>query len=397
MTRRVSGWGSAVLVFAAALLAGAAAPARASVVLLDEYWTPDIAQNDVEVTQVDTEASGDPTMAVAGYFSAKLQNTTGAPSVRFRSANCGLYKDLPPDQAEARLWYRTDKWNGKMALELWAMVPRSAPVMWLTAQLDGGGPDGRLIADDQWHQAKGLLKKGEDFDKVVMDNIYRTALVWLRPVDGWDIAHTTYVDRIEAVSIAGPDKGKPMAAPTRQVRGMPGAQTDGPGRILWEAEDALNKVPAPTNTLVPRDADAQKLLSNGAWVQGATDEDPFPYKAPQDAQPFHYQVKVADAGDYALWMRGYCSRSSFRWRFDGEDWHESSPGVESIGSVMLTGNWLPVGWSSLGQADLKAGTHTFEVQTMQMPNRTSLGFDCFVLAKGAFVPPAPKAGGAAGG
>ncbi len=384
------------MVFAAALLVGAAAPARASVVLLDEYWTPDIAQNDVTVTQIDTEATGDPTEAVAGYFSAKLQNTTGAPSVRFRSANSGLYKDLPADTTEARIWYRTDKWNGKLALELWAMVPRSAPVMWLTAQLDGGGPEGRLIADNQWHQAKGILKKGEGFDKVVMDNIYRTALVWIKPVDGWDIAHTTYVDRIEAVSIAGPDKDKPMAAPARQVRGMPGAQTDGPGRILFEAEDALNKVPAPTNTLVPRDADAQKLLSNGAWVQGAMDENQFPYKPPADAEPFRYQVKVADPGDYALWLRGYCSRSSFRWRFDGGDWHTSSPGVDSIGSVMLTGNWLPVGWSHLGQAELKAGTHTFEVQTMQMPNRTSLGYDCFVLAKDAFVPPAPKAAGAAG-
>ena len=103
-----------VLLLAAALLAGAAAPARASVVLLDELWTPEITVNGVRVTEVDTEATGDPTQAVAGYFSAKLENETGAPNVRFRNAATVRPADLPPDQTEARLWYRTDKWNGKM-------------------------------------------------------------------------------------------------------------------------------------------------------------------------------------------------------------------------------------------------------------------------------------------
>ena len=60
---------------------------------------------------------------------------------------------------------------------------------------------------------------------------------------------------------------------------------------------------------------------------------------------------------------------------------------------MLLGNWLPIGWASLGQVDLTAGTHTFEVQTTQMPNRVSLGYDCWVLAKGAFVPPAAAPAG----
>jgi hypothetical protein len=372
----------------AALLAGAAGPVQASVVLLDEYWTPDIAHNDVQVAEVDTESTGDPTQAVAGYFSVRLENQTGAPSVRFRSANSGLYKDLPPDVTEARLWYRTDKWNGKLALQLWAMVPRSAPVMWLEAELDGGGEDGRLIADGHWHQAKGILRKGNDFERVPMDDIYRTGMVWLRPIEGWDIAHTTFVDRIEAVVISGPGKGEPMSAPARHVRRMPGAQTSGPGFVRWEAEDALDPVPEPTNTLVPRDADAQKLLSNGAWAQGATDQVMYPYEAPEDAESFRYSVAVAEAGDYSLWLRAYCKRSSFRWRWDDGEWHTSGPGTESIGAVMLTGNWLPVGWSHLGRVELAAGEHTFEVQTMQMPDRTALGYDCYVLARDAFVPPA---------
>jgi beta-lactamase regulating signal transducer with metallopeptidase domain len=359
---------------------------RSTLVLLDESWAPDLAQNDTVVTEISTEASGDPTQAVAGYFSVRLENETGAPSARFRSANSGLYKDLPPDRTEARLWYRTDRWDGKLALQLWALVPgQPAPVLWLEAELDGGGPDGRLVADDRWRQAKGLLKKGADFDRVLMDDVYRTCLVWLKPVEGPDIRHTTYVDLVEAVP---PGKAQPTVTSAQRVGPAPGAQNDGPGWVWWEAEDAANAVPEPTNTLLPRNADAQKSLSNGTWIQGADDGQRFPYAAPEDAEPFRYEVKVADDGTYALWLRGYCARSSFRWRWDGGEWHASAPGTDSIGAVMLTGNWVPVGWSRLGEVALTAGTHTFEVQTVQMPNRTALAFDCYVLAKGAFVPPA---------
>ena len=44
------------LLLAAVLVAGR--PASASVVLLDEHWSPEITANDVKVTEVDTEASG---------------------------------------------------------------------------------------------------------------------------------------------------------------------------------------------------------------------------------------------------------------------------------------------------------------------------------------------------
>ena len=94
MACRMARWWSVLLIAAAALLAGAAAQVRADVVLMDEYWTPEIMQNDVKVTEVDTQATGDPTQAVAGYFSAMLENQTGAPSVRFRSAACTVSKDL---------------------------------------------------------------------------------------------------------------------------------------------------------------------------------------------------------------------------------------------------------------------------------------------------------------
>ena len=111
--------GVTVVLFSAT---GAAKLACASIVLLDEYWSPEITLGDVAVSEVDTAATDDPTQAVAGYFSAKLENMFDAPNVRFRNAATVRPADLPPDETEARLWYRTDEWNGRMALEVTTAV-----------------------------------------------------------------------------------------------------------------------------------------------------------------------------------------------------------------------------------------------------------------------------------
>ena len=56
------------------------------IVLLDEYWTPDIASNDVAVEEIDTVDTEDPTQAKFGRASVRLENETGWPSVRFRGS-----------------------------------------------------------------------------------------------------------------------------------------------------------------------------------------------------------------------------------------------------------------------------------------------------------------------
>ncbi|MBI2300619.1 MAG: hypothetical protein HYU66_17055 [Armatimonadetes bacterium] len=61
-------------------------PGSADTVLLDEVWSPEIMVNDVVATEIDTVQTGDPSMARSGEFSIKLENLTGFPNVRFRSA-----------------------------------------------------------------------------------------------------------------------------------------------------------------------------------------------------------------------------------------------------------------------------------------------------------------------
>jgi hypothetical protein len=56
------------------------APGTSGIVLLDEHWFPEIMVNDVAVTEVDTEQTGDPTQAVSGDFSAMLKNDKGFPN-----------------------------------------------------------------------------------------------------------------------------------------------------------------------------------------------------------------------------------------------------------------------------------------------------------------------------
>lgn len=373
----------------AALAAACMAPASASVVLLDEYWAPDITVNDVKVTEVDTQATGEPTQAVVGDFSAMLENETGWPSVRFRNAAGMGSTGLLPDQTEARLWYRTDRWNGKWELGVWILSASAGrPVQVLTAELDGGGVEGRLIADDQWHQARGMLKKGPDFDKVPAKKANEACYVWLRPTDGWDIAHTTYVDRIEVINVDGPRKGEAPPRPASRVRPTPGAQAVAPGLTTWEGEDAVESTFPPDGLYIPMSADQQRLLSNGAWLQHLSAE----------GAKATWRVSVADTGPYALWARGFWYKGSFRWRIDEGGWHASGPDRKVTAAVKYLDSdaeaWgiaaLMIGWTPLGTAELKAGAHTVQVECME--DATGFGFDCFVLAHGAFAPPAEQAG-----
>jgi hypothetical protein len=370
-----------VVMAAAALLVGAAAPVRASVVLLDEFWSPEVTVTDVQATEVDTETTGDPTQAVAGYFSAKLENIKGAPNVRFRDSASLRPTDLPPDQTEARLWYRTDKWDGKWALSVWIYVhSASRPVEMLKADLDGGGKDGRLIADNQWHQAKGLLKKGSEYEVAAgAAPVPANSYVMLHATEGWDIAHTTYVDRVEAVGVSGPGKDKPMQPPTRHVRPVPGFQTDGPGLIWFEGEDAVENTFQPGSAYLPGYADEQRLLSNGAWLQPGT-----------PAATAKWKFTVPAAGSYAVWARGFWFRGSFRWRVDDGEWKTSGPDRKYLNAVRYRDideeAWgLPavtVGWSPLGAADLTAGEHMMQIECSE--NALGFAFDCWAVSRRAF-------------
>jgi len=201
----------------------------------------------------------------------------------------------------------------------------------------------------------------------------RASYVWLRPIDGWDIPHRTFVDRIE---LRAGNESPPPAE--RRVRPAAGLQMDGPGFIQWEAEDALTPAPPPAVTFAPRDAAAQRLLSGGTWV----------IKGKQtDLDPLRYSVDVPAAGTYALWARGFWKAGSFRWRFDQAEWQTAAPDLDTGQQVMLQPTWLPVGWCHVADVALEQGLQAFEVEPVTAPQH--LGFDCFVLARDAFVAASP--------
>lgn len=348
-------------------------PASANMVLLDEYWSPEISHNGTEVTEVDTEETRDPTEAVAGYFSARLENERGAPNVRCRNGPTFRIEDLVPGETEARMWYRTDNFNGNLRLEVWIHTPEAGrPFRFLGADLDGGGEDGRLVTDDRWHRAEGILQKADEYDMAPESGVAGTSWVWLRATEGWDIAHRTFVDRIEAVPLSESESAGSL--PARHVRPVPGRHTEGPGFVWWEAEDALEPPEPARDNFAPTDAAQQHLVSNGRWVLMAKKT---------NLGPLRYEVEVDEAGTYALWARGYYKQGSFRWRWDGGEWRTSAPGVNTARAVIFISDWMPVGWAHLGEVELSADTHTFEVEGLQAP--VGLGFDCWVLARNAFV------------
>jgi hypothetical protein len=75
------------LVFALLITVISIGSTKADIVLLDEYWTPEITICDVNVTEIDTEKTNDPTQAKSGVWSVLLQNDKGFPNVRFRGAS----------------------------------------------------------------------------------------------------------------------------------------------------------------------------------------------------------------------------------------------------------------------------------------------------------------------
>jgi len=349
--------------------------AVSGIVLLDEYWTPEIMLNDVAVTQVDTEQTGDPTQAVSGSFSAMLKNDKGFPNVRFRGATWVALADIPPDDSEARLWYRTDAWTGKWRLEVWLYAPGApAPTKAFEAPMDGGGAGGSLITDDRWHQARGPLRPAGDYDVLKLNTDPMACYVWLVPDGGWDVRHTTFVDRIEIVTTSGPLAGKPMVPPVQHVRPSPGAQITAPGLIWWEAEDAVEHSFPPGGVMMPDNAKEQRKLSNGMWLQNHQ-------CAGVRAM---WKVQVADAGDYALWCRGMWWEGSFQWRWDGGEWHRSGPDRALLNGVEVNVAFGEVAWTDLGKLNAAAGEHTLEIEGM--PDAGGLAFDCWVLAREPFKP-----------
>lgn len=355
------------------LSALAARPVAADVVLLDEHWVPEITANEVEVEEIDTVETGDAAQAKAGECSVLLKNTSGWPNVRFMGASRFLLPSVPPGKSEVSLWYRTDTWAGRWRLEIWAydgsVAP--APLKVLAAALDGGARDGSLLADDTWHQARGILQATADHTRFPADRppgIY----VWLAPESGWDLRHRTFVDRVEIKVLEGESAG-PAPAPARRVRPKPGAQSAGTGWIWIEGEDATaHNVPA-GGAFAPLARAEQDLLSNGVWLQH--------HGVP--ALRASWAVAVAEPGRYSLWCRA--NGSPFRWRWGGGAW--KATGDDWRDEVVVqqhAGGPIVAQWQLLGDVEAHAGKETLAVSLAR--GDTEVAIDCFLLTRHPFAP-----------
>jgi hypothetical protein len=341
------------------------------VVLLDEYWVPEIAHNDVGVQEIDTLNTGDPGQAKFGECSALLTNTTGWPNVRFPAARVAL-SEMPPEESDAALWYRTDAWVGRWRLEVWFFyhAATEAPVKVLEATLDGGEADGRLIADDGWHEARGILREAEAYGSIPPD-AWGVSYVWLAPEEGWDIEHKTYIDRVEVDVLAGP-LAETKAEPPRRARPRPGAQTHGKGWVWFEAEDAVeHTLPPPVGHNVST-AEGQSKLSNGAWLGGRL--------GPEATA--RYELDIAEAGEYHLWGRGCLTPTPLRWRWNGGAWQQRDDASTVFDRVMIR-DGLGVWWFRVDDVTLGEGTATFEIEGR--PDGAG-ALDCWLLTQGEFTP-----------
>lgn len=355
------------------------AVATTGVVLLDEYWTPEIVQDGATVSEVDTLVRQDSSQARTGECSAEITNETGgSPNVRFRGAGLTTLAKTPPDTSEASLWYRTDRWTGTWCLEVWVYHrPTSpAPVIVMRASLAGEGPNGALVADDTWHRACGRLKRAGEYERVPKEKPLAT-YVWLRPETGHGVAHRTFIDRVEIGPAGQQAPGSLPPAPARRVRPRPGALATGAGWIWWEAEDATTHSFPPGGVFAPYTTADQSILSNGMWLQYSR----------SNGLSASWDVDVAQPGRYSFWCRAL-GRASFRWRWDGGEWGECVGGEAVwVDEVKLRDDAMGpviVRWTRLGEVDLSPGRRRLDIEGT--PKNASLGLDCWLLTDREFVP-----------
>ncbi len=362
-----------VVALVVALMVHAGLTTSADIVLLDEEWSPELKINSVIVTPIDTEATGAATEAKEGTKSTLLENAQGWPNVRFRNATSIVLSDIPPGTSQAKLWYRTNSWDGTWQIQIWVYYQAAGqPVKVLEGMLDGGGDSGELIADNQWRKAVAVLDSAGEYDSAPKDTRLPT-YVWLLPKSGWNKVHRTYVDRIEIIpGEVLPEVREALKSPT-EVHPRPGAQTTGPTWVWWEAEDAVAHTFPPGGAFAPDNVQQQEKLSNGAWLQhhngaGLTGR---------------WNIDLAASGTYAFWARKFWKHGPFKWRWNEGDWRICGRDIALADNVTLRLH-LCANWVYLGEVELPAGENTLQVEAL--PEATAIAFDCFLLSKGPFMP-----------
>lgn len=109
-----------------------------------------------------------------------------------------------------------------------------------------------------------------------------------------------------------------------------------------------------------------------------------------------YAIEVKEGGEYAFWVRCNHFKVTQHYRIDGGEWVAcdlaSEPREEMLISAKPDLRFLS--WNKLGKVRLAAGAHTVSFR-LTSANRHHGAIDCFVLAKGPFVPTGARKPGSA--
>lgn len=153
--------------------------------------------------------------------------------------------------------------------------------------------------------------------------------------------------------------------------------------VVWfEAEDfARANWPggkAGTGPFAPGDEAQASKLSEGTWLNVAGKRE----------QPLfaEYAVSVPAESEYDFYVRKFWHHGPFRYRWDDGEWVNVTGQLGFLDSTPIRKH-VVANWIRLSPVDLKAGEHTLRVELLD--NDGAAAFDCFVLARGLFLPRGP--------
>ncbi len=147
--------------------------------------------------------------------------------------------------------------------------------------------------------------------------------------------------------------------------------------VWWEGEDAYQHNFS-GEPFAPGTLDHPEELSGGQWLNTGGEQ-----VGPEVFARWH--VRVPASGAYHLYARKFWHHGPFRWRFGDGPWRRVER-VALIDSVELK-KFIVANWVSLGQVELEAGAHVFEIRLLAGPGEsTAAAFDCFVLTREPFMP-----------
>ncbi|MGF1449270.1 MAG: hypothetical protein ACFB20_07615 [Opitutales bacterium] len=144
--------------------------------------------------------------------------------------------------------------------------------------------------------------------------------------------------------------------------------------IWWEAEDFDDSANVVVQEHDPEDAYG-RVLSEHTLIEAQNSDTDAPKLSAT------YTVFVPHQTTWNLWVRKFWRHGPFKWRFAGNDWQTCGRDI-ALHSDSYIEQFIGTNWVFLGQVDLTAGTHTFEVESLDNKGF----FDCFLLIDGPFQP-----------